>query len=57
MADKKLNPFDTNVNYKDLQASFPKDVVLEKHYKDILTEEQINWLKIELEIYNNNKKK
>jgi len=57
MADKKLNPFDKNVNYKDLQASFPKDVDLNKYYKEILTEDQINWLKIELEIYNNNKKK
>lgn len=53
----KLNPFDAGVNYEDLQASFPKDVVLEKYYKDILTNDQIEWLKNDLEIYNNNKKK
>lgn len=54
---KKLNPFDESVNYEDLQASFPKDVVLEKYYKDILTEDQIEWLKTDLEIYIKNKKK
>lgn len=54
---KKLNPFDEGVNYEDLQASFPKDVVLEKYYKDILTEDQIEWLKTDIEIYIKNKKK
>lgn len=54
--DKKLNPFEKGVSYKDLVASFPKDVVLEKYYKDILTAEQIEWLEKELEIFNNNKK-
>lgn len=54
--DKKLNPFDEGVTYEKLQASFPKDVVLSKYYKDILTEEEITWLESELSIFNNNKK-
>lgn len=56
-SDKFLNPFDKGVSYADFIASLPKDAVLSKYCKDHLTAEQIEWLEVELEHYNNNNKK
>ena len=51
---KFLNPFDAGVSYKDFLASIPKGTTLEDYCKAELTNEQINYLKNELENYKKN---
>ncbi len=52
-----LNPFDKGVNYKDFLDSIPKNTTVEKHCKDKLTKEQIEFLIEDLKHYKNNLKK
>jgi hypothetical protein len=51
-----LNPFDSGVNYKDFLESIPKGSTVEKHCKDKLTDEQIEFLINDLKHYKNNLK-
>ncbi len=52
---KKVNPFDEGVSYLDVLKDLGTKSV-ETHYKDLLTKEQREWLKLELELFKNNQK-
>jgi hypothetical protein len=52
---KKVNPFDEGVSYLDVLKDLGTKSV-ETHYKDLLTKEQREWLKVELELFKNNQK-
>ena len=52
---KKVNPIDEGVSYLDVLKDLGTKSV-ETHYKDLLTKEQREWLKVELELFKNNQK-
>jgi hypothetical protein len=52
---KKVNPFDEGITYVDVLKDLGNKSI-ETHYKDILTKEQREWLKVELELFKNNQK-
>ena len=54
-AKKKVNPFDEGVTYLDVLKDLGAKSI-ETHYKDLLTKEQREWLKLELELFKNNQK-
>lgn len=45
---KFLNPFDSGVSYVEFQASIPKGKGIEEHCKGNLSEEEIEFIKNEL---------
>lgn len=52
---EKINPFDAGVNYADFMEALGKSTVKE-YCKDLLTDEQIEWLEKDLEIYKQSNK-
>lgn len=50
------NPFNSGITYEMFLEALPKDVTIEEYLKDKCTLEEIEWLKIELNHYNKNKK-
>lgn len=47
---EKVNPFDAGVSYLDFMEALGKSTVKD-YCKDLLTQEQIEWLENDLEIY------
>tara|TARA_R110002020_G_scaffold110866_6_gene256144 strand:+ start:1431 stop:1616 length:186 start_codon:yes stop_codon:yes gene_type:complete len=52
----KVNPFDKGVTYADLLKAIPKGTKVEMYLKGVLDNNQIEWIKKELESYKNLKK-
>lgn len=52
-----INPFDSGVTYEQFLASIPEGVDVKEHCKNELTQDQIEWLEADLNIYINHKKK
>ena len=52
-----LNPFDNGVNYEMFLASVPDGVEVSEHLKDKISNEQIEWLLNDLQIYKQSKNK
>jgi len=50
LVETKVNPFDAGVTYPTFLKALGKTKI-ETYLKDICTEEQIEWLKKDLEIY------
>ena len=52
-----LNPFQSGVSYEQFLAAIPTGVTVEDYCKGELTQEQIDWLTTDLNIYKNKIKK
>ena len=50
-----LNPLNPGVSYDDFLMSIPEGITLEEYCGQELTADQIEWLKLELKHFNNNK--
>ena len=50
-----VNPFDKGVTYKDFLKALPEGTTPEEYLKGICSDEQIEWLKTELEHFKNKK--
>jgi len=55
--EDKINPFDAGVTYPEFLAAIPKDKTVKEYCKDILTEDQIEWLENDLKNYKQHNKK
>lgn len=53
--EAKTNPFDEGVTYEQVVKELGSKSV-STYYKDMLTNEQIEWLTADLEVYKNNQK-
>ena len=51
-----VNPFNEGVTYSDFLAAIPEGVTVQEYCAGKLSEEEVAWLEIELEHFNNNKK-
>ena len=57
LTEKKINPFDAGVTYPEFLSAIPKDKTVKEYCKDILTEDQIEWLENDLKNYKQHNKK
>ena len=50
-----VNPFDKGVSYADFVKALPEGVEPSEYLKDVCSDEQLEWLKIELEHFKKEK--
>lgn len=51
-----VNPFTEGIKYSDFLNAIPEGVSVEDYCKGNLTEDEITWIKTEIENYKNNNK-
>lgn len=55
VSESVLNPFDKGVTYKDFLKALPEGMDASEYLKGVCSDEQIEWLKTELEHFKQKK--
>jgi hypothetical protein len=55
VSESVVNPFDKGVSYADFLKALPEGMELSEYLKGVCSDEQIEWLKTEIEHFKNKK--